>query len=87
MVIKFSTELQYGITATEIEMIKQLCLPYKIIAGNMEMSQTALSSRIWRICAKLGVENQRALIIKALGLGMVNVTDFTYREYDGKDTS
>ncbi len=77
----------YEITVTDIELIKRLCLPYKITSVSMGISQTALSTKIWRLCAKLGVENQRALIIKVLELGIVDLSDFTYREYDGKDTS
>ena len=77
----------FTLTDTDIALIRQLCLPHKIISRGMGISHTALTTKIWRLCSKLGVENQRALIIKALELGIVTIENFTYRKFNGKDTS
>ena len=75
---------EWGLIATDLELIKQLCLPDKIIVQNLGSSRAAISMRITRIGVKLGVENRTALLVKALMLGLVNLDQLVYRSYDGE---
>lgn len=70
------------INDTERETLVHLCLPTKVICPELGVTQTAWETRVWRLLARFGVENKRALIIKALQLKMVSITDFTYRDYN-----
>lgn len=71
------------ISDSDLGLIKQLCLPNKIISGNLEISPAAVSMQITRIGDKLGVENRTAIVIKALKLGLVNLDQLVYRSYNG----
>ena len=72
------------ITASDLELIWQLCLPHKIICQKMGISHTALRARIRRLMQKMGVENQRALIVKALHLQLISIENLTYRSFNGE---
>jgi len=69
----------YGLTDSDLELIKQLCLPYKIICQNLEINEGALNMRVKRLLQRFGVENKRALIVKVIQTGLVSVNDFDYR--------
>lgn len=72
------------ITDSDLKLIKQLCLPNKIISVNLGISSAAVSMQVTRIGDKLGVENRTAIVVKALGLGLVYTDQLIYRSYDGK---
>ena len=74
------------LTAFDLVLIKQLCLPHKIICANIGISHGALRVRLNRLMQKLGVENQRALLVKALQLHTISIDEIVYREFNGKAT-
>lgn len=75
-----------GITDKDLELIKQLCLPYKIICQNMELNQGTVRLRVKRLISKMGVESRTALVVKAIKLGLVSIDELPMREY-AKDIS
>lgn len=77
--VKEAYQLVYGLTDSDLELIKQLCLPYKIICQNLEITEGALNMRVKRLLQRFGVENKRALIVKIIQIGLVSVNDFDYR--------
>ena len=72
------------LTSAELEFIKQLALPNKVISLNLGISEAAISMKQSRIAAKLGVENRSAIIIKTLRLGLVTIDQLIYRSYNGE---
>jgi len=77
--VKEAYQLVYGLSDADLELIKQLCLPYKIICQNLEITEGALNMRVKRLLQRFGVENKRALIVKIIQIGLVSVNDFDYR--------
>lgn len=69
------------VTESELDLIKRLCVPLKITAAELETNYNTVRIRVKRLQDKFGVENMRALIIKAIKLGFLTVGDFKYREY------
>jgi len=70
---------------TERETIRQLCLPTHIACQNLDITPVAWEWRVRRILLKFGVENEKALIIKAIKLGIVPVESFMYRNFSDGD--
>lgn len=68
-------------TESELELVKLLCLPHKLICEKLGISYGALKTRVKRVMDKYGVENQRALIVKVLVMDWLHITDFEYREF------
>lgn len=66
---------------SNLELIKLLCLPDKIICQHLQISSAAVGMRIARISAKLGVENRTAIVVKVLELGLVNIDQLVRRDY------
>jgi len=75
------------LTDSDLELVKQLCLPDKIIAENLGVSHLVIRQRITRICIKFGVENRRAVIVRALELDLISLDQFVYRDYGKPDIS
>ena len=69
------------ITDKDLKLIKQLCLPYKIICPNLGISPEALRLRVARLMDKLGVENRTALVVKVIKLGLVSMDEFQIQEF------
>uniref|UniRef100_A0A6H1Z7Q7 Uncharacterized protein n=1 Tax=viral metagenome TaxID=1070528 RepID=A0A6H1Z7Q7_9ZZZZ len=67
------------LTVDDIELIKQLCLPSKIVSQNLSVG--GIRMRTFRLAGKLGVENRASIIVKALKLGLVSLDELTYREF------
>ncbi len=78
--VRASTPQQL-VTTDELFLIRQLCLPYKIVAQNMGLDSAALRMRITRLAVKLGVENRTALVVKALKMGLITLNQLILREY------
>ena len=79
-----ANQILYNVTDSDLELIMQLCLPHKIICENMGVSHMALRKRTERLMLRMGVENQRALIVKALQLQLVSIDTLSIREFDGR---
>lgn len=77
---------EYGLTKKQLELIKLICLPYKEIGNKLGLSQRAISMRITRIIAKLGVNNRATVVVKALRVGLITLDQLVYEDYDGKTT-
>ena len=69
------------ITKEDVELIKRLCLPNKVIGLFFGEDVDTIGMRVMRLAAKLKVENRRAVIVKALKLGLVTVDELDYREF------
>jgi hypothetical protein len=69
------------ITNGDLELIKQFCLPHKIIRQNMNLTKGALDMRTKRLMDKMGVENRTALVVMALKLGLVTIDELSVRTY------
>lgn len=67
----------------DLELIKLLCLPNKIISLSLGVSPKAISMHITRLGVKFEVENRRAIIVKALEFGLVTVDQLVYRRFNG----
>ena len=80
-------EVQYKITESDLVLIKQLCLPDKIIGGNLGISPANVSMRISRLGVRLGVENRTTIIVRALELGLVTINQLVYRKFFGSSQS
>jgi len=88
MVAKASPyKVLFRLADSDLELIKHLCLPEKIICEKFGISRAAISMQLTRISVKLGVENRTAVVVKALGLGLVTVDQLVYRDYNGKANS
>ena len=74
----------YGLTDSDVELIKQLGLPNKIIGEKFGDSPAAISMQVTRISVKLGVENRTAIVIKSLGLGLITIDQLVFREFNGE---
>ena len=72
-----------GVSEADLELVRQLCLPYKVICQNFSLSEGALNMRVKRLLGKFGVENQRSLIVRVIQLGLLPAESFAYREFDG----
>lgn len=75
------------ISDAELEIIKQLGLPNKIISQNIGIAETYIAVKVTRIAAKLGVENRTAIVIKALKLGLITIDQLVFREFNGETNS
>ena len=72
------------VSKEDLELIKQLGLPSKIIAQRLGVPGAVIRMRVTRLAGKLGVENRTAIVIKAIGLGLVAPDQLLYREFYGK---
>jgi len=84
MVMQIPTKAEHDITSSELALIKQLCLPDKIISNNFGISHAAVRMRIVRIGIKLGVENRTAIVVRALVLGLVSIDQLLFRKFNGR---
>jgi DNA-binding NarL/FixJ family response regulator len=71
------------LTVGELALIKQLCLPNKIIAQNEKTSEQVIKNRISSLAERVGVDSRAAIVVKALKLGLVALSDLVYRERYG----
>jgi DNA-binding NarL/FixJ family response regulator len=86
MVVELSRENKLGewyLTEKDLELIRQLCLPYKVISQNTGTHIITIRLRAIRIARKLGVENKASIIVKALRLGLITLDELVCREFDG----
>lgn len=74
----------YKPTDSDLALIKQLCMPDKIVSQNLGILPGAVSMRITRLSIKLGVENRTAIVVRALGLGWLTIDQLAYRIYNGE---
>jgi len=74
-------KVKIELTDSELALIRQLCLPDKIISANLGITHMGIRNRVVRIGAKLGVENRTAIVIKALRLKLVKIDQFSPREF------
>lgn len=72
-----------GITDSDVELIKCLCLPNKTIASTLSIPSTAIGMKLARLAIKMKVENRTTIVIKALKLGIITIDQLVYREFDG----
>lgn len=72
----------YELEKEELELLRQLCLPYKVIAKKMKLSKAAIGMRVFRLTQKLGVENREAVMVKAIQMGLVTPEQLVYRKFD-----
>lgn len=71
------------LTPKELALIKQLCLPNKIIAQNLNIEVPTVKMRVARLATKFGAETRAAIMVKALKRGLVTIDELAYRErYD-----
>lgn len=77
----------YKLTDKDLALIRQLCLPYKIISQDAGVSDIVTKKRVGRLAAKLKVENRAAIIVKALKLDLVTIDELTYREFDNGENT
>lgn len=82
--VKEAYQIAYKLTSSDLELIKQLGLPNKIMASSLGISDAAISMKITRVAVKLGVENRTAMVIKALSLGLITVDQLVFREFNGE---
>jgi DNA-binding NarL/FixJ family response regulator len=75
-----STPKAVDITAHDLALIRQLCMENKVIAQNTRTSEQVVKNRVNRLATKLGVENRTAIVIKALKLGLLALSELAYRE-------
>lgn len=80
--VKEANKVLNGITDKDLELIKQLCLPYKIACQSLGIGENTLRVRVHRLMSKLGVETRTALVTKAIKLGLVSINDLPIGEYD-----
>ncbi len=71
-------------TANELELVKLLCLPQKLACDKLGISDNAFRCRTTRLMRKYGVENQRALIVKMVKIGILPIESIEYRDFDGQ---
>jgi hypothetical protein len=77
-----------NITKGDIDVIRHICLPYKVAAPHFGIEPTTLQVRINRLMIVFGVENRAALAIKAIHLKLIKAEDFWVRDYaNTKDIS
>lgn len=69
------------LTDSDLELIKQLCLPNKVISQSLGISPAAVSMQVARISVKLGVENRTAVVVRALELNLITIDQLMYRNY------
>ena len=70
-----------ALTEEQLELLTNLCIPQKVLCQEMGLSELALQARIRRLVVRFGVENQRALLIKMLKLGVISLESIKYREF------
>jgi DNA-binding NarL/FixJ family response regulator len=70
-----------ALTDEQLELLTKLCIPQKVLCLEMGLSELALQARIRRLVNRFGVENQRALLVKALRLGIIDLEFVVYREF------
>ena len=69
------------LTEDQLRLLSRLCMPQKLVCRELGIDIWALKARTRRLMAKFGVENQRALLVKALRLGLVDLDSIDYREF------
>ena len=72
------------LTVGDLDFIKMLCLPYKIIGQSTGLDNPAIRMRVSRLAVKLGVETRTAIVVKAIKLGIVQIDEMAFREFDGQ---
>ena len=70
-----------ALTDEQLELLTKLCIPQKVLCQEMGLGKVALQARIRRLQIRFGVENQRALLVKVLRLGIVSLESISYREF------
>ncbi len=80
-----ATSLEISLSEEELVLVKQLCLPYKPISVVMNMDTPMLRMRVMRLAAKMKVAGKTAVVIKCLKLGLIDIDDLVYQEYDGEN--
>lgn len=75
------TKLDYKLNTGELELLKLLCLPDKIICQRTGVNPITLRSRVERLRIKLGVENRISLVVKSLKLGLITTSELQFREW------
>ena len=78
---KEANKILHGVTDSDLELIKHLCLPDKVVSQVLATSHVAVRRRISRVGIKLGVENRTAMIVKALKLDLITIDQLVYRDY------
>ena len=79
-----NVQIPITLTNGDLDFIRQLCLPYKIIGQNMKLDNPAIRMRVSRLAVKLGVETRTALVVKAVKLGLVHIDELAFREFDSE---
>lgn len=80
-VIVMANTRQFRLPPDDIALVKQICLPYKVIASNMGLELGNIKMKVKRIMELLGVENRASLVVKAIRIGLVAEKDFVVRLY------
>jgi len=65
------------ITDADLDLIRKICLPYKLIGHSNGLG---LEMKVSRLLRKFGVDNRAALVVKALKLGLVTLDQLQYRD-------
>lgn len=71
-----------NISDTDMELIKLLGLPDKVISVAMDLNHGAVRMKITRLAIKLGVENRTAIVIRSLSLGLITPAQLVFRNFD-----
>jgi len=76
---KQESEKTVHITERDLALIRQICLPYKVLCESMGISHGNLRFRVTILVRKFGVENRTSLAVKAIKMGLVRPDEFQYR--------
>lgn len=72
---------------SELELIKLLCLPSKVISERLGIPSDSIRMSVSRIGIKLGVENRTSIVVRALELRLITLQQLVYRYYETENTS
>jgi hypothetical protein len=75
-----------SITKMDLDVIRHVCLPYKVAAPHLGLKINALKVRVNRLMIVFGVENRTALATKAISLKLLKAEDFWMRDYANENT-
>lgn len=73
--------LECKLTDSDLELVKLLCLPNKIISQHLKMDRFAIGMQVKRIGNKLKVENRTTIVVRALELGLISIDQLVHRSY------
>lgn len=71
-----------GINKRDLELIRWLCSPDKVICQAFGITETALQSRVHRLMERLEVGNRTSLVIEAMRRDLVTLDEFMVRKYE-----